>query len=62
MITLKLYYLVIFIEVTNHFEDKITETNGKLENQCECTDMIFMNNNNIDSTFLGRSKLHLIKV
>ena len=34
------------------FEDKINQTNGKLENVCKGKDMIFINNSNIDSTCL----------
>ena len=41
--------------------DRINETNRKLENLCECKGMIFINNSNIDSTCLNRSKLHLDK-
>ena len=41
------------------FEDKINETNRKLENLCKGKDMIFINNSNIDSNCLNRSKLHL---
>ena len=41
------------------FEDKINETNRKLENLCKGKGMIFINNSNIDSTCLNRSKLHL---
>ena len=43
------------------FEDKINETNRKLENLCKGKGMIFINNSNIDSTCLNRSKLHLNK-
>ena len=43
------------------FEDKINETNRSLENLCKGKGMIFINNSNIDSTFLNRSKLHLNK-
>ena len=43
------------------FEDKIIETNRKLENLCKGKSMIFINNSNIDSTCLNRSKLHLNK-
>ena len=42
-------------------EDKINETNRKLENLCKGKGMIFINNSNIDSTCLHRSKLHLNK-
>ena len=41
--------------------DRINETNRKLENLCKCKGMIFINNSNIDSTCLNRSKLHLDK-
>ena len=43
------------------FEDKINETNRKLENLCKGNGMIFINNSNIDSTCLNRSKLLLNK-
>ena len=43
------------------FEDKINATNRKLENLCKGKGMIFVNNSNIDSTCLNRSKLHLNK-
>ena len=43
------------------FEDKINETNRKLGNLCKGKGMIFINNSNIDSTCLNRSKLHLNK-
>ena len=43
------------------FEDKINETNRKLENLCKGNDMIFIKNSNIDSTCLNRSKLLLNK-
>ena len=44
------------------FEDKINETNRKLESYlCKGKGMIFINNSNIDSTCLNRSKLHLNK-
>ena len=43
------------------FEDKVNEANRKLENLCKCKGMIFVNNSNIDSTCLNRSKLHLNK-
>ena len=43
------------------FEDKINETNRKLENLFKGKSMIFINNSNIDSTCLNRSKLHLNK-
>ena len=43
------------------FEGKINETNRKLENLCKGKGMIFINNSNIDSTCLNRSKLHLNK-
>ena len=45
----------------HNFEDKINETNRKLENLCKGKGMIFINNSNIDSTCLNRSKLHLNK-
>ena len=43
------------------FEDKINETNRKLENLWKGKGIIFINNSNIDSTCLNRSKLHLNK-
>ena len=43
------------------FEDKINETNRKLENLFKGKSMIFIINSNIDSTCLNRSKLHLNK-
>ena len=43
------------------FEDKINETNRNLENLCNGNGMIFINDSNIDSTCLNRSKLHLNK-
>ena len=43
------------------FEDKINETNRKLENLCKGKGMIFMNNSNILSTCLNRSKFQLNK-
>ena len=51
----------IFNQSDPDFEDKINETNRKLENLCEGKGMIFINNNSIDSTCLNRSKLHLNK-
>ena len=42
-------------------EDKINETIRKLENLCKDKGMIFINNRNIDSTCLNRSKLLLNK-
>ena len=42
-------------------EDKMNETNRKLENLCKGKGMIFIDNNKIDSTCLNRSKLHLNK-
>ena len=42
-------------------EDEINETNRKLENLCKDKGMIYINNSNIDSTFLIRSKLDLNK-
>ena len=42
-------------------KDNINETNRKLENLCKGKGMIFINNSNIDSTCLNRSKLHLNK-
>ena len=45
----------------HNFEDKINETNRKLENLCKGKGMIFINDSNIDSTCLSRSKLHLNK-
>ena len=50
------------IHRTDHdFEDKINETSRKLENLCRDKGMIFINNSNIDSTCLNRSKLLLNK-
>ena len=43
------------------FEDKINETNRKVENLCKGKGIIFVNNSNIDRTCLNRSKLHLNK-
>ena len=43
------------------FEDKINETNRKLENLCKGKAIIFTNNSNIDSTCFNTSKLHLNK-
>ena len=43
------------------FENKINETNRKLENFGKGKGMIFINNGKIDSTCLNRSKLHLNK-
>ena len=43
------------------FEDKINETNRKLENLWKGKGMIFINNSNIDNTCLNRSKLHMNK-
>ena len=44
------------------FNDEINETNKwRLQNLCKRKGMIFINNNNIDSTCLNRSKLHLNK-
>ena len=44
--------LFIIIHRSNHdFEDKINETNRKLENLCKGKGMIFINNSNIDSTY-----------
>ena len=42
-------------------EDKVKETNRKLENLCEDKGIIFINNSKVDSTCLNRSKLHLDK-
>ena len=42
-------------------EDEINETNRKLENLCKDKGIIYINNSNIDSTFLIRSKLDLNK-
>ena len=43
------------------FEDKINETNRKLETLGKGMGMVFINNSNIDITCLNRSKLHLNK-
>ena len=42
--------------------DKINGTNRKLENLSRGKGMTFINNSNIDSTCLNRSKLHLNKI
>ena len=50
------------IHQSNHdFEDKIHDTNAKLEDLCKGKGMIFINNSNIDITCLSRSKLRLNK-
>ena len=43
------------------FEGKINENNRKLENLCKGKGMTFINNSNIDSTCLNRSKFYLNK-
>ena len=43
------------------FEDKINETNRKLDNLCKGKGMSFINNSSIDNTCFNRSKLHLNK-
>ena len=43
------------------FKNEINEANRRLQNLCKRKGMIFINNNNIDSTCLNRSKLHLNK-
>ena len=43
------------------FQDKTNETKRKLENLCKGKGLTFINNSNIDSTCLNRSKLHLNK-
>ena len=43
------------------FEDKLNETNRKLEYVCKGKDMIFINSSNIDNSCLNRNKLHLNK-
>ena len=42
------------------FEDKINETNRKLENLCKGKGMIFINNSSIDSTCLNKSGTFLL--
>ena len=42
-------------------EDKINKLNKKLENLCKGKDMIFIDNSNIKSSSLNRSKLNLNK-
>ena len=50
------------IHQTDHdFKDEINEANRRLQNLCKCKSMIFINNSNIDSTCLYRSKLYLNK-
>ena len=61
MIIVKCHYLVLSYEVRMIFVNKTNETNRKLKTLCKSKGMIFINNNNIDSTFLNRSKLHLNK-
>ena len=41
------------------FQDYVNGTNRKLENLCKGKGVVFINNSNIDSTCLNRSKLHL---
>ena len=50
---------IIIYQSDHDFENKINETNRKLENLCKGKGMIFMNNSNADSTCLNRSKLNL---
>ena len=43
--------LSIIIHRSDHdFEDKLNETNRKLEDFCKGKDMIFINSNNIDNS------------
>ena len=42
-------------------EDEINELNKKLENLCKGKGMCFIDNSNIKSSSLNRSKLHLNK-
>ena len=58
---IKIALPTIIFRSDHDFEDKINETNRKLENLCKGKGMIFINNSNIDSTCLNRSKLHLNK-
>ena len=44
------------------FEDTINNYNRKLENLCKGKGMAFINNKNLDSACLNRSKLHLDKI
>ena len=54
--------LASIIDQSDHgFEDKVNETNRKLENLCKGKGMIFINDSNIDSTCFNRSKLNLNK-
>ena len=43
------------------FEEEIKEINRKLENLCKGKEIRFINNRNIDVSFLNRSKLHFNK-
>ena len=43
------------------FKNEINEANRRLQNLCKRKGMIFINNNNIDTTCLNRGKLHLNK-
>ena len=43
------------------FEEEIIEINRKLENLCKGKRIKFINNNNIDGSYLNRRKLHLNK-
>ena len=51
----------IFHRSDHDFEDKINETNIKLEDLSKGRGMTVIHNNNIDNTCLNRSKLHLNK-
>ena len=58
VIILKIALSSIIHRSDHDFEDKIYETNKKLENLSKGESMIFINKKNIDNTCLNRSKLH----
>ena len=57
----KLHLANIIHQNDHDLEDKVNETNRKLENLCEGKGMIFINDSNIYSTCLNRRKLNLNK-
>ena len=58
---IKIALSTIIHQRDHDFKDKINETNRKVENLRKGKGIIFINNSNIDSTCLNRSKLHLNK-
>ena len=58
----KVFYCFQGVEkLETNWKRMVNETNRKLENLCKGKGMIFINDSNIDSTCLNRSKLHLNK-